>query len=123
MERAMEVGEGVLTPGRYAVEALPFLRYIPSWLPGGRFKQYAAQVKTEVEEIVSALFEAARDNRVRRIHLYAVLTGCSHLRSTRVSDASLSFLLFLVRGKTSARTKPQISKPYARTWVLPAMQV
>lgn len=75
MERAMEVGEGVLTPGRYAVEALPFLRYLPSWLPGGRFKQYAAQVKTEVREIMNTLFEASRDQMVRTIHLYAVVTS------------------------------------------------
>ena len=31
-----------LVPGKYLVESLPILRYIPSWFPGARFQREAA---------------------------------------------------------------------------------
>ncbi|KIJ25389.1 hypothetical protein M422DRAFT_273670 [Sphaerobolus stellatus SS14] len=34
-----------LTPGRFLVEVLPLLQYIPSWLPGAEFKRLAAKWK------------------------------------------------------------------------------
>ncbi|KAI0319697.1 cytochrome P450 [Amylostereum chailletii] len=37
--------EHLLTPGKFLVDTLPFLEYLPSWLPGGHFKQTAREWK------------------------------------------------------------------------------
>jgi hypothetical protein len=34
-----------IIPGKYLVEVLPALRYLPSWFPGAGFKRYAESVR------------------------------------------------------------------------------
>ncbi|EKM58562.1 uncharacterized protein PHACADRAFT_253005 [Phanerochaete carnosa HHB-10118-sp] len=51
-KKAMHSIVRATTPGSYMVEYVPFMRYIPSWAPGGKFKLEAA----EWREAVSALF-------------------------------------------------------------------
>lgn len=60
VERVLEVAEKILTPGRYAVEALPFLRNIPAWLPGSQFKRFAAEARRDVTTVVDRLFSTAK---------------------------------------------------------------
>lgn len=38
----------IVVPGRYMVELLPSLRFLPSWLPGARFKRDAKRWRTQV---------------------------------------------------------------------------
>ncbi|KAG6868891.1 hypothetical protein C0993_008189 [Termitomyces sp. T159_Od127] len=38
-------------PGAFAVDSLPFLRYIPAWFPGAGFKRYAAECKALTDEM------------------------------------------------------------------------
>ena len=60
----LDVSEKILTPGRYAVEALPFLRHVPSWVPGIGFKRFAAEARKDVTTVVDTLFGTARDKVV-----------------------------------------------------------
>ncbi|KAI0739563.1 cytochrome P450 98A3 [Daedaleopsis nitida] len=58
-EYIAKVGDDVSVPGRYPVEAFPWLRYLPSWFPGGRFKTYAATARRNILHTVSHLFDTA----------------------------------------------------------------
>ena len=60
VERMGEVGETILIPGKFPVEAFPVLRFLPSWFPGGRFKKFAADAKRDISYIVDHLFETAK---------------------------------------------------------------
>ncbi|VDB87895.1 unnamed protein product [Peniophora sp. CBMAI 1063] len=49
VERAMEGFSRASEPGAFWVDYMPFLRYIPAWVPGARFQREAAQLNTERE--------------------------------------------------------------------------
>ncbi|KAI0367633.1 O-methylsterigmatocystin oxidoreductase [Pilatotrama ljubarskyi] len=38
----------IVVPGRYLVELIPWLRYLPAWLPGARFKRDALRWRSDV---------------------------------------------------------------------------
>ncbi|KAI0739092.1 O-methylsterigmatocystin oxidoreductase [Daedaleopsis nitida] len=58
-ERGADIFINVMTPGRYIVEAIPVLRYLPSWFPGAKFKRDAARWKQEVDAMCDEPFRAA----------------------------------------------------------------
>ncbi|KAM5544328.1 hypothetical protein V8D89_001988 [Ganoderma adspersum] len=60
IERMGDVGEEILTPGRFPVEAFPALRYLPSWFPGCGFKKWAMDSKRDVSNAIDSLFERSR---------------------------------------------------------------
>ena len=47
------------TPGRYVVEVLPVLQYLPKWFPGVHFKRDAAAWRPTVRAMRDAPYEAA----------------------------------------------------------------
>ncbi|TFY60472.1 hypothetical protein EVJ58_g5133 [Rhodofomes roseus] len=49
-EAALKGTTEVASPGAAIVDILPFLRHIPSWMPGAGFKREAAEVKVSIEE-------------------------------------------------------------------------
>ncbi|KAF7365091.1 Cytochrome p450 [Mycena venus] len=56
-EKAVQrLGESVL-PGAFAVNALPFLRYLPSWFPGCGFHRFARETSELVKEMKNAPFD------------------------------------------------------------------
>ncbi|KAI0767229.1 CyP450 monooxygenase [Fomes fomentarius] len=57
-EEAQVINDKAFSPGRYLVEVLPFLRYIPSWFPGARFKRDAARWKVTLQETRNKPFDA-----------------------------------------------------------------
>ncbi|THU76692.1 hypothetical protein K435DRAFT_704248, partial [Dendrothele bispora CBS 962.96] len=60
--QALEVLEQL--PGLDAYTYLPFLRYLPSWFPGGGFKTLAKGSRTCIEEIKEVPFKIAVDQWV-----------------------------------------------------------
>ena len=64
--QVVKVLEGVeaLTPGRYLVEFLPFLRFIPDWFPGAGFQKKFAAWRTALEEANEALCVRAKREMV-----------------------------------------------------------
>ncbi|TBU38479.1 cytochrome P450 [Dichomitus squalens] len=59
-EKCVEIFTDIAVPGRYLVEAFPFLRYIPSWLPGAKFKRDAARWKESVKDLRDVPYHAAK---------------------------------------------------------------
>ncbi|RDX54149.1 cytochrome P450 [Lentinus brumalis] len=60
VERVAEIGGEVAIPGRFPAEALPMLRFLPSWFPGAGFKRFAVEAKREMIYTVNHLFDAAK---------------------------------------------------------------
>ncbi|KAF7346407.1 O-methylsterigmatocystin oxidoreductase [Mycena sanguinolenta] len=58
---AQKLAESVL-PGAFAVNVFPILRYIPSWMPGGGFHRFAAEVRQLTEEMREVPFNFVRQN-------------------------------------------------------------
>ena len=57
MERFAEAA----IPGRYFVEFMPFLKHVPSWLPGAGFKRVAEETKEMQKKIVRLPFQETVD--------------------------------------------------------------
>ncbi|KAL7280912.1 hypothetical protein ACG7TL_005856 [Trametes sanguinea] len=57
-ETIVHVGSVMSTPGAFAVDTFPFLRYVPSWFPGGRFKRLAAAWAAQTLAYRDELFDA-----------------------------------------------------------------
>ena len=47
-------------PGRYWVDFIPILEYIPSWMPGASFKRKCAVWMKQADAVKNVPFEAAR---------------------------------------------------------------
>ncbi|KAI0762207.1 cytochrome P450 [Fomes fomentarius] len=82
VERLTEVGEEIAIPGRFFVEALPWLRYLPMWFPGAEFKSYAAAANRDILCIMDQLLEVAKAAMVS-------FTSCETLVSRLLDATSL----------------------------------
>ncbi|KAG7446121.1 cytochrome P450 [Guyanagaster necrorhizus] len=51
MEEAFALHKQVVQPGRWLVEVMPFLRFVPSWMPGAHFKRFAFSVRARMKAI------------------------------------------------------------------------
>ncbi|TFK92448.1 cytochrome P450 [Polyporus arcularius HHB13444] len=60
VERMASVGAEVGVPGRFPVESLSFLRFIPAWCPGGGFKRWAEEVKRDLAQGRNYLWDSAK---------------------------------------------------------------
>ena len=58
-EQAMSAIKEAMTPGKYLVEALPFLRHLPAWFPGAGFKTKAEAYKKLIQETRNRPFDTA----------------------------------------------------------------
>ncbi|EMD37282.1 hypothetical protein CERSUDRAFT_153819 [Gelatoporia subvermispora B] len=57
-EKAIEGPSAASTPGKYLVDALPILKYVPSWFPGGQFKREAAEFRNWADALLNVPFDA-----------------------------------------------------------------
>ena len=60
VELAMEGVALGLTPGAFLVEYLPFLRYVPEWLPGAGFQKRLRRWRDASHTMVDLPFEEAK---------------------------------------------------------------
>lgn len=60
LERIAEIGGEIAKPGRFAVEAIPMLRFLPLWFPGAGFRRFAAEAKHEMMTILNNVYDAAK---------------------------------------------------------------
>ncbi|KAI0822973.1 cytochrome P450 [Trametes gibbosa] len=58
-ERVASIFIDVVVPGRYLVEMLPVLRFLPSWFPGAAFKKKAGEWRPHVTAARDASYAAA----------------------------------------------------------------
>ncbi len=59
-----EIGVEFMVPGKFLVEAIPALQYLPTWFPGADFKRQAIGVVPRVRQLVRGVFEAGKSNMV-----------------------------------------------------------
>lgn len=71
----LDAGTAFAVPGKYLVEVLPVLQYLPEWFPGAAFKREAAAANKRLRVILRELFQAGKDNMVRPVLLLRDLTG------------------------------------------------
>ncbi|OCH84376.1 cytochrome P450 [Obba rivulosa] len=55
-EEAIQAASAASTPGAYLVDALPILKHVPSWLPGTKFKQEAAEFRKWVDATLNSSY-------------------------------------------------------------------
>ncbi|KAJ7284532.1 cytochrome P450 [Mycena rebaudengoi] len=58
--KAVSAMNAAALPGRFLVDFIPALKYVPSWFPGGGFKIAAATCKQLIKEMVDPPFEVVR---------------------------------------------------------------
>lgn len=64
VERAVETLDVLVKPGLYLVEILPFLRYLPSWVPGSGFKKAAADMRQHVLAMLNVPYNFTKEEMV-----------------------------------------------------------
>ena len=55
----------LLSPGVFAVDFLPFLRYIPEWFPGGGFRKIVREWRHTLFDMTEMSYEFVLDQMVR----------------------------------------------------------
>ncbi|TFK92459.1 cytochrome P450 [Polyporus arcularius HHB13444] len=74
VQKLAHIAEDISTPGRHAVEAFPYMLYLPSWAPGGGFKRLAAKWKKDLVAIRDQLYNSAKEMMDKRGLHECVLT-------------------------------------------------
>lgn len=69
-ERAVIGLAETFVPGRFLVDSIPLLKYVPSWMPGAGFKRKAKEWKALATEMMDSPFEAAQKAIVRTTIFY-----------------------------------------------------
>lgn len=67
-KEGVRIAEEMVQPGRWLVEIFPLLRFVPSWVPGARFKRRAAYAKHRLNSIDTDPFNWAKEQIVRHSH-------------------------------------------------------
>lgn len=65
VEESFTIGTGLGQPGKYLVDILPWLKYVPSWMPGAKFKRDAIEWRAVLKNSMIEPFEAATQAMVR----------------------------------------------------------
>ncbi|KIM82350.1 hypothetical protein PILCRDRAFT_8150 [Piloderma croceum F 1598] len=61
MEEGLHIGAEITQPGRWLVEILPLLRFVPAWMPGAGFKRRAAWMRERMSNIDLFPFNWAKE--------------------------------------------------------------
>jgi hypothetical protein len=67
-ERAIGLLNQASAPGKYFVDSIPWLKYVPDWFPGAQFKRDAKEWRKAALEFRDAPFEATKRDLVRPRH-------------------------------------------------------
>ena len=61
---ALEIlGESKI-PGKYWADFIPFLQYVPRWVPGAASAKFAAQSRSVVQEMIDKPFDQVKNAKV-----------------------------------------------------------
>lgn len=58
---ALRALTGAAVPGRFLVDVIPALKYVPAWVPGATFKRKAAEWKLVIQEMIELPFAASKE--------------------------------------------------------------
>ncbi|KAF8658198.1 hypothetical protein AX16_002119 [Volvariella volvacea WC 439] len=63
-EKAIRSAAEALIPGRFLVDALPWLKYVPEWMPFAGFQRYARECKQRTIDMVEIPYHALEHHNV-----------------------------------------------------------
>lgn len=63
-ENALDSVRRMCIPGEFLAESLPFLKYVPAWLPGGAARRFAAKYKPIVQAMRNEPFNEVKQAMV-----------------------------------------------------------
>ncbi|KAJ7672747.1 cytochrome P450 [Mycena rosella] len=72
-EEAVKMLTDTFLPGAAAVNAFPFLRHLPGWLPGCGFQYFAAECRKRTEEMQQGPFDFVKENMLEGTHTKSVV--------------------------------------------------
>ena len=81
ISKAMEGIKATAVPGRYWIECFPFLRHIPSWIPGATAQQLVKEYLPYSIKMRENLYAEVQDALVS-----PVLFLCKHSRTSIISE-------------------------------------
>lgn len=64
VDEAVDVINRAAIPGEYLVELLPFLQWVPDWMPGAEWKRMAKQWKKITDEMLEKTYMRAKESTV-----------------------------------------------------------
>ncbi len=67
-EKALVTLEAAAIPGNFLVDLLPFVKHLPSWMPGAGFKRFADKARPDTLDMMNAPFSAGCSRMVRGIY-------------------------------------------------------
>ena len=69
MRMLIDVGNQIGAPGRYLVEVIPALKYLPAWFPGAGFKREATDIKRKLNDLVGSMYQKGK---VQTVSAYGI---------------------------------------------------
>ncbi|KAJ6508849.1 cytochrome P450 [Mycena sanguinolenta] len=72
-EKAVKKLSDSVFPGSVVVNTFPFLRYLPSWMPGAGFQRYAAECRQLTKEMQEVPFSFAKQNMLDGVNSTSVV--------------------------------------------------
>ncbi len=64
VEKSFTIVTDVAVPGKYLVDILPWLKHVPSWMPGAKFKRDANEWRAVLKDSVVQPFNAVNQAMV-----------------------------------------------------------
>ncbi|KXN84167.1 O-methylsterigmatocystin oxidoreductase [Leucoagaricus sp. SymC.cos] len=61
-EKTLTDATGAVAPGKYLVNIIPQLKYIPEWMPGGHFKRIGREIREELTELMDKPYQNSLDS-------------------------------------------------------------
>ncbi|KAF1849093.1 O-methylsterigmatocystin oxidoreductase [Cucurbitaria berberidis CBS 394.84] len=74
--KTMEQFAEATVPGKWMVDLLPFLRYLPDWFPGTAFKGTARQMKIQLKKCVEQPYQFVKQQMREKKHPNSFLSQC-----------------------------------------------
>ncbi|KAG5350542.1 hypothetical protein C0989_010510 [Termitomyces sp. Mn162] len=90
-ERTVNMLSASFFPGATVVNALPFLRHIPTWFPGAQFHHFAAECRAYASEMVEVPFKYVKDKMVS-VRSFNISSNCADPdeKATGIESSSLT---------------------------------
>lgn len=65
MEETLLIVNDMVVPGRFLVDTVPWLKYVPNWVPGASFQVVARETKAKLKTMASTPFQQVKRAMVR----------------------------------------------------------
>ncbi|KAK0452037.1 cytochrome P450 [Desarmillaria tabescens] len=100
MEEAFALHKQVVQPGRWLIEVMPFLRFVPSWMPGAHFKRFAFSVRERMKAIDQVPLKWTKQQMANGHYVdddeERIISWCSSALYAGGADTTVSIMLSFI---------------------------